>query len=210
VFTGIVEEIGEIAGVRAEQGGRRFTVRCRTVAGDLETGASVALNGVCLTVEDLDARAGSFTAFAMGETLRATTAQSWKRGDGVNLERPLRASDRLGGHLVQGHVDGVGRIRRVAAEGAWRTIDLEVPRELRHLVAHKGSLAVDGVSLTVGRLTPVGCEVYLIPETLKRTTLGVRRGGDRVNLEADLLARYLHRFVESGALGPSSPGQSVG
>lgn len=204
MFTGIVEEIGEIADVRPEGGGRRLTIRCDEVLSDLRTGASVAVSGVCLTVEEIDARRSTFRAFAVGETLRRTTLEAWRRGTKVNLERSLRASDRMGGHVVQGHVDAVGTVRRLDREGVARRMDLEVPKELRPFVAFKGSLAVDGVSLTVGACSMWGCELHLIPETLKRTTLGSRRSGEAVNLEVDLMARYLFRFVESGVIRSST------
>jgi riboflavin synthase len=205
VFTGIVEEVGQIADVRREDGGRRLTVHCDEVLSDLRTGASVSVSGVCLTVEAVDVRQRTFRAFAVGETLRRTTLGAWRRGTSVNLERSLRASDRMGGHVVQGHVDAVGTVRRVGREGAARRVDLELPKEIRPFVAFKGSLAVDGVSLTVGACSVWGCELHLIPETLKRTTLGSRRSGDAVNLEVDLLARYLLRFVESGVIGSPGP-----
>jgi riboflavin synthase len=198
MFTGIIEEVGEIVEARAEGGGRRFTLRCESILEDLDIGASISLNGTCLTVEQLDPASRRVRVFAVAETLRRTTAESWRMGTMVNLERALRASDRLGGHMVQGHVDGVGRVRRVKTEGSSRQIQLEVPKEILHLVAPKGSIAVDGVSLTVGGVHSWGCDLYLIPETLRRTTFGNLRAGDKVNLEVDLMARYLLRLVETG------------
>jgi riboflavin synthase len=166
---------------------------------DLTAGDSVSICGVCLTVEKTDPAASSFQVFAMSETLKCTTAGCWRKGAAVNLERALRFSDRLGGHLVQGHVDGIGRILSVRRRGASRDLAVEIPAGLRRYIAGKGSIAIDGISLTVGRVSPQGCEVHLIPETLKRTTLDRLRGGERVNIEVDLLARYIHRLLEGEA-----------
>jgi len=203
VFTGLVEEVGTVSASQEESGGMRLRFRCREVLGGLERGDSVSVSGVCLTVERTDPAGGWFEVFAVEETRRRTTAGGWRRADRVNLERALRAGDRLGGHLVQGHVDGVGRIVRVRREGQARTLSVEIPSGLGPLVAEKGSLALDGVSLTVGRTRGRGCEVHLIPETLLRTTLGDLRGGERVNLEVDLLARYVQRLLQPGSSRPS-------
>ncbi|MBD3336602.1 MAG: riboflavin synthase [Candidatus Eisenbacteria bacterium] len=195
MFTGLVEERGRVVRSDAAGGGRKLRIACRTVLEDLRPGDSVAVGGICLTAESRSADPDGFTAFATAETVRRTTLGSWRPGTGVNLERALRAADRLGGHLVQGHVDGLGRILETRRRGAAHELHLEIPRGLRHLVAEKGSLAVDGVSLTVGELTGSGCRLHLIPETLQRTTLDGLRRGDAVNLEVDLLARYVERIL---------------
>ena len=161
-------------------------------------GASVAVNGVCLTATHVGG--DSFAADAMSETLRRTSLGTLHEGARVNLELPLRASDRLGGHVVQGHVDATGSVRDVREEGFSRVLSLEAPLEvLRHLV-EKGSVALDGVSLTVSALSDERFEVSLIPETLARTNLGALAAGDTVNIEVDILAKHVARLLELGAL----------
>jgi riboflavin synthase len=193
VFTGLVQDLGTVVAVDATGDGVRLGVRT-SLAGELREGDSVAVNGVCLTaVEVLDS---AFTADVMHETLDRT---SLGEGRGtVNLELPLRASDRLGGHVVQGHVDGTGRVAGVEEDGFARRVRVEPDDEgLLRYVVEKGSIAIDGVSLTVAALDERGLEVSLIPETLERTTLGGAEPGARVNLEVDVLAKYVERLVQA-------------
>ncbi|HEY6795515.1 MAG TPA: riboflavin synthase [Kineosporiaceae bacterium] len=201
MFTGIVEELGEV--VRLDPGAEsaRITVRGRLVTADARHGASIAVNGVCLTVVDLDDDA--FTADVMLETLRRTSLAGLDAGARVNLERPLAADGRFGGHVVQGHVDGVGTVVERVPGDRWEVVRITVPERLARYVVEKGSIAVDGVSLTVASIRdgdPAGAEgpsftVSLIPETLARTTLGLRGPGEDVNLEVDVLAKYVERML---------------
>ncbi len=192
MFTGLVSDVGRIVSADTTADGQRLEVATR-LAGELAEGDSVAVNGVCLTATTVTP--AGFTADAMHETLRRTSLGAAVAAGRVNLELPLRASDRLGGHVVQGHVDGVGTVRSVEAEGFARVITVQAPRELLRYVVEKGSIAVDGVSLTVARLDDEGFDVSLIPETLERTTLGAAAPGDPVNLEVDVLAKYVERLV---------------
>jgi riboflavin synthase len=198
MFTGLIEELGTVTRVEPRPAGRRLAVRAPGIAADLRVGDSVALNGCCLTVVERDP--GGFSVEAVPETLARTTLGEWQVGDPVNLERALRLDQRLGGHLVQGHVDGVGAVRAVAIEGEGARVTVEVPEGLVRFVAEKGSLAVDGVSLTVARALASGCEIALIPHTLSHTTSGRYAPGHRVNLEVDLVARYLARLLDESGL----------
>ncbi len=194
MFTGLVEEQGHIAAIEERSPGRRFWIAATQVLEGAAIGDSIAVNGVCLTAVALEP--SRFAVEAVPETLARTTLGALVMGDPVNLERPLTLAQRLGGHLVQGHVDGVGEVVSVANEGdGWR-VRLRVPAELRRFVAEKGSLTVDGVSLTVAAVTADGCEIAYIPHTLAVTTSGTYQSGRRVNLEVDLLARYLARLLE--------------
>jgi riboflavin synthase len=193
VFTGIVREIGTVARVERSGDGARLRVGAE-LAGGLKPGDSVAVNGACLTV--VDASGEAFEAEVMNQTLTLTTLGELEPGAQVNLEPPLRAGDPLGGHLVQGHVDGTGQVDSVAGDGFARRVEVAVPPELRRFIVERGSVAVDGVSLTVAGLTEPGFEASLIPETLERTTLGRVTGGRRVNLEMDVIARYAERLVQ--------------
>lgn len=195
MFTGLVEELGAVERVEERAGGRRFWIAAREVVRDARAGDSLACSGCCLTA--LEVEPGRFAVEAVPETLRRTTLGEWREGTPVNLERSLRLGDRLGGHLVQGHVDGVGVVTACVAEGGGRRVTLALPAELSRFVALKGSLAVDGVSLTVAGLTDAACEIAYIPHTLAVTTAGRYATGTRVNLEVDLLARYLARMLEA-------------
>ncbi len=188
MFTGLVAGRGV---VRALSEGR---LQVETpLAAELRPGDSIAVNGVCLTaVERSD---GSFAADVMPETLRRTSLEPLADGDEVNLELPLRAGDRLGGHVMQGHVDGTGSVESVNEDGLSRVVRIEAPPELLRYVVQKGSIAVDGVSLTVSSVDDQGFEVSLIPETLRQTTLGLAAPGRTVNLEVDVLAKYVERLV---------------
>ncbi|HEY2955310.1 MAG TPA: riboflavin synthase [Candidatus Eisenbacteria bacterium] len=203
MFSGIVEEVGRIADLeeRAPRGaGRRLWIAARRVLEDAREGDSIAVSGCCLTVVGVEP--GRFAVEAVPETLSRTTLGEWREGEPVNLERALRLDQRIGGHLVQGHVDGVGEIRAVAEEGEGRRVTLGLPKALARFVAEKGSLAVDGVSLTVAAANGASCEIALIPHTLRVTVAGAYAPGRRVNLEVDLVARYLARLLEgAGSAG---------
>jgi riboflavin synthase len=193
VFTGIVREIGSVDGVERSGEGARLRVRAE-LAADLAAGDSVSVSGACLTVASTSGRA--FEADVMNQTLSVTTLGGLEPGGSVNLEPPLRAGDPLGGHFVQGHVDGIGEVAAVEEDGFARRVRLAAPAELRRFIVERGSVAVDGVSLTVAGLTDRGFEVSLIPETLKRTTLGGLAEGSRVNLEVDVMARYAEQLMQ--------------
>ena len=190
MFTGLVADLGTVAEVDASESGVRLTVR---TALELTEGDSVAVNGVCLTATSLPD--GAFTADVMQETLRRSSLGALEEGSKVNLELPLRADDRLGGHFVQGHVDGLGTIWEVREEGFSHVVTIGAPPEILRYVIEKGSIAVDGVSLTVSGLGDDWLQVSLIPETLERTTLGEATTGATVNLEVDVLAKYIERLV---------------
>ncbi len=194
MFTGLVSDIGKIETVEGTSGGSRLRVTT-ALSSKLDQGDSVAVCGACLTAAAVGN--GSFEADVMNQTLELTTLGGLEAGDAVNLELPLRASDRLGGHIVQGHVDGIGEVTAVTEDGIARRLRIEAAGELLPLIAERGSIAVDGVSLTVSAVEGAGFEVSLIPETLERTTLGSLSEGDRVNLECDLVARYLQRSGEA-------------
>jgi riboflavin synthase len=208
VFTGIVEELGEVVAVDRTGDSARLTVRGPLVTAGASPGDSIAVNGVCVTVTHTTD--GTFSVDVMGETLRRSSLGELGGGSVVNLERPLRLDGRLGGHLVQGHVDAVGRIlqRGPGASPAiqWDVVRISVPAHLAPYVVEKGFIAVDGASLTISALgTMPGesgpadwIEVSLIPETLARTTLGRKQPGDPVNLEADVIAKYVERLVRTG------------
>jgi riboflavin synthase len=195
VFTGIVEELGAVVALDRVGDSARLRVHGPAVIADARPGDSIAVNGVCLTVTRTSD--GSFTADVMHETLARTSLSVLGVGDPVNLERAVRADGRLGGHLVQGHVDAVGRIERREPGERWEVLRVSVPPALSRYVVPKGSIAVDGVSLTVVEADSDGFTVSLIPETLSRTTLGHAPVGAPVNLEVDVLAKYVERMVEA-------------
>ena len=201
MFTGIVEELGQVVGVDAGADSARLTVRGPLVTTDAAFGDSVAVNGVCLTVTE--AGGGCFTADVMRETLDRTTLEALAPGDPVNLERAVPVDGRLGGHVVQGHVDGVARVAERVPGERWEAVRFDVPRALARYVAEKGSVAVDGVSLTVTDVTDraggASFTVGLIPTTLATTTLGRAQPGTRVNLEVDVLAKYVERLLAGAA-----------
>ena len=192
MFTGIVGELGRVDTFDGTADGARIRVRAK-LAGELAPGDSVAVNGACLTA--VGAADAAFEADVMNQTLELTTLGDLSSGDPVNLELALRASDRLGGHLVQGHVDGTGTVVSAEADGIARRMRVELPGELLPYVVERGSIALEGVSLTVAGLDDRVVEVSLIPETLERTTLGDREPGERVNVECDLMARYVQRML---------------
>jgi riboflavin synthase len=192
VFTGLVADLGTVAAVDATPDGVRLLLRT-ALAGEVGEGDSVAVNGVCLTATDVSGEA--FSADVMHESLRRSSLGEVRAGTRVNLELALRASDRLGGHIVQGHVDGVGAVRSVREDGFSRVVTIEAPPDVLRYVVEKGSIAVNGVSLTVSGLLGDAFEVSLIPETLERTTLGEAGAGTPVNLEVDVLAKYVEKLV---------------
>jgi len=197
MFTGIVEEIGHLRQSREEGGGRVLLVEAAGLTGDLSPGDSVAVDGVCQTVTRISGQ--SFEFFAMGETLRATTLGGLRPGASLNLERALTPTSRLGGHFVTGHVDGRARIHSITREGEWSAFRLVMEPELLAQLVPKGSIAVGGISLTVGpEILPDGCEIYVIPHTLEHTTLGAAKVQDEVNIETDLLGKYVLRYMERG------------
>ncbi|MBK9517614.1 MAG: riboflavin synthase [Anaeromyxobacter sp.] len=200
MFTGLISDVGVVERLSPRSGGARLTLRPTSLpVDDLALGESVACSGACLTVVE---RGGGLVSFdAVPETLSRTTLGGWSSGTRVNLERALRLSDRLGGHLVAGHVDAVGELLARVAEGEGARLTFSLPAALGPLVAEKGSIAIDGVSLTVATAGRDRFEVALIPETLARTTLGLARPGTRVNLEADVVARHVARLREWAPLG---------
>ncbi len=197
MFTGLISDVGTVERVAPRQGGARLTLRPRTLdVNDLALGESVACSGCCLTVAE---RGGGVVSFdAVPETLSRTTIGAWRSGTTVNLERALAIGDRLGGHIVAGHVDAVGEILARSPEGQGARLTISLPAAMAALVAEKGSIAVDGISLTVARAHRDRFELALIPETLGRTTLGGAAVGTRVNLEADVVARHIARLLELG------------
>jgi riboflavin synthase len=195
MFTGIISDLGTVV---AREGGR-FAIHCSYPAESIALGASISCDGACLTAVAVaaDPGAGStFTVDVSNETLAKTTLQEWQPGRRVNLERALRAGEELGGHLVAGHVDGVGQIVDMRDDGQSRRFTVEAPAELAAYIAPKGSVALDGVSLTVNEVSANRFGINIIPHTLTHTTLGARKPGDRVNLEVDLIARYVARLIE--------------
>jgi riboflavin synthase len=211
MFTGIVEELGEVVALDRLVDGARLRVRGKTVAEDASHGDSIAVNGVCLTVADVVG--DEFAADVMKESLDRSNLGALVAGEAVNLERSVRADGRLGGHLVQGHVDGVGALLERTPSEHWEVVRVSLPDPLARYVAEKGSIAVDGVSLTVVHVSEADFSVALIPTTLERTTLGHKSVGNVLNLEVDVIAKYVARLlgVRSPAtqmhpLGTAEPG----
>ena len=202
MFTGIIDELGEVAAVESSPDGARLRIRAE-LAAELGEGDSVAVDGACLTATSVSA--DTFDADVMHQTLELTTLGGLEPGSRVNLELPLRASDRLGGHVVQGHVDGTGPVAEISDDGFAKRLRIELPEELLPYVVEHGSIAIQGISLTIAALTADAVEVSLIPETLERTTLGAAQPGDRLNVECDVLARYVRRQLETDSrLSPLS------
>lgn len=197
MFTGIVEELGEVVALERQGDSARLTVRGPVVTGDTRHGASIAVNGCCLTV--VDVAGGAFTADVMRESLDKTSLGGLEAGSLVNLERAVLASDRLSGHVVQGHVDGVATITQRTHTEHWDVVTVAVSSDLARYIALKGSIAIDGVSLTVSDVDESTVSVSLIPTTLARTTLGHASVGDVVNLEVDVIAKYVERLLAFGA-----------
>ena len=202
MFTGIIEELGEVSAVENSADGARLRIRAE-LAAELGEGDSVAVDGACLTATSVSG--DTFDADVMHQTLELTTLGALEPGSRVNLELPLRASDRLGGHVVQGHVDGTAAVAEISDDGFAKRLRIELPEELLPYVVKRGSIAIQGISLTIAALTDDAVEVSLIPETLERTTLGAAEPGDRLNVECDVLARYVRRQLETDSrLSPLS------
>ncbi len=196
MFTGIIEELGTVKTVKSGAKSATLQVQASIVVSDVKVGDSICVNGVCLTVVEFS-RSG-FTAEVMAETLRMSDLGGLRPGGRVNLERALRPSDRMGGHLVSGHIDGVGVIKDVKKEDIAQVFTIEAPEDILRYVIKKGSIAVDGISLTVVDFDKKGFRVSIIPHTASQTTLGVKRPGDKVNLESDLIAKYVERLFPGG------------
>jgi riboflavin synthase len=196
MFTGLIADLGEVTGLERDGTGATLTISTR-LAGDLREGDSIAVNGVCLTATEVGA--ASFSAEAMIETLERSSLGQLGAGAQVNLELPLRAEDRLGGHVVQGHVDGTGLVSAIREQGFSRVLEVETDPSLARYLVQKGSVALDGVSLTVSALHGNGFAVSLIPETLQRTNLGALEVGARLNIEVDILAKHVERLMEARA-----------
>jgi riboflavin synthase len=196
MFTGLIAEVGSVSAL--ERNGAGAVLRVHSgLASELKEGDSIAVNGVCLTATEVGD--DGFAAEAMIETLERSSLGGLDSGAAVNLELPLRAGDRLGGHVVQGHVDGTGTVVAARGEGFARVLDIEPEERLQRYLVEKGSVAMDGVSLTVSALRPHGFSVSLIPETLERTNLGGLAEGSRVNIEVDILAKHVERLLEARA-----------
>jgi riboflavin synthase len=194
MFTGIVEERGTVASIEQLTNAARVAIRGSVVLSDVRAGDSIAVNGVCLTVVDLGP--DCFTADVMEETLKRSSLDAVSAGSEVNLERAARLDSRLGGHLVQGHVDGTGEVLAIEPDAHWTAMRISLPADLGRYVVEKGSITVDGVSLTVVAVDDEAFSVSLIPTTLAETTLGSRQVGDRVNLEVDAIAKYVERLMQ--------------
>jgi len=197
MFTGIIEEMGTISSLVTAHDGARITLRASVVLRDAEIGDSIAVNGVCLTV--VEVKGDSFSADVSAETLRRTSLKQAQVGSCVNLERPLTPSSRLGGHIVQGHVDGVGQLVEARTEGDGWVVRFVYPPELGRYLVEKGSITVDGISLTIAALSDQWFEIAVIPHTWKVTNLAALKQGDTVNLEVDLIAKYVERMLQPHA-----------
>jgi riboflavin synthase len=208
LFTGIIEELGAVKAVGRGRDSAVLQVQASLVTADLKKGDSVSVNGVCLTVIDFTDKA--FSAEVMAETLRKSNLGRLKTGDRVNLERALRPTDRLGGHLVSGHIDGVGRIKSVSKEDIATVFAIEAPEDVLRYIVKKGSVAIDGISLTVVDFDKAGFRVSIIPHTASLTTLGTKGAGDTVNLESDMIAKYVERLFPGGGKGEGKGGVDKG
>ncbi|MBI5192989.1 MAG: riboflavin synthase [Nitrospirae bacterium] len=194
MFTGITEELGTIKAIRSQSGGIRLSVEAKVVMEGMKTGDSIAVNGACLTVTEFNSSV--FSADVSRETVDKTGIGKLRVGDRVNLERPMRLSDRLGGHLVSGHVDGVGVIRGIINKSDASIFTIEAPKDVSKYLIYKGSVAIDGISLTVNEVQGIRFSVTVIPHTAEITTLGLKKIGDTVNLEADMIGKYVERFTK--------------
>jgi len=192
MFTGLIEEIGTIQSIRTISGGKALYIQAQKVLTDMQLGASIAVDGVCLSVVEKDPR--GFVVQAVRETLERTTINNFRQGTRVNLERAVRAGERLGGHIVQGHVDGTGQITEIKPEGEGIELRLTLPGELLRYCVEKGAIAVNGVSLTIARMSETSVTIALIPLTLRETNLGQKRVGAAVNIEVDIFAKYAAQY----------------
>lgn len=194
MFTGIIEELGEVLAIEKQQDAIRLTIGANKVLSDLGRGDSIACSGTCLTAIEIDDK--GFTADVMLETLKRSSLSEVKVGDPINLERAMSATTRFGGHIVQGHVDGVGEVVSREPSENWEWVRIRIPQELMKYVVHKGSITLDGIALTVNEIRDDVVGLSLIPETLKVTTLGYKQPGAKVNVEADVLAKHIERLME--------------
>ena len=194
MFTGIIEELGKVSAIEKQPDAIRLTIECKEVLSDLKRGDSISCSGTCLTAIEIDD--SSFTADVMLETIRRSSLDGVKVGDPINLERAMTAATRFGGHVVQGHVDGVGEIVSREKSDNWDWVKIRLPEDLMKYVVHKGSITLDGISLTVNDVDGNVIAVSLIPETLRVTTLGYKNPGDKVNVEADVMAKHIERLME--------------
>ncbi len=195
MFTGIIEELGKVAAIEKQPDAIRLTIACKEVLSDLKRGDSVSCSGTCLTAIEIDDQ--GFTADVMLETIRRSSLDGVKVGDPINLERAMNATTRFGGHIVQGHVDGVGEFVSREKSDNWDWVKIRLPKELMKYVVHKGSITLDGISLTVNEIDGDVIALSLIPETLRVTTLGYKNPGDKINVEADVLAKHVEKLMES-------------
>jgi riboflavin synthase len=203
MFTGIVEEMGAVTTVTKGLAGTRLTIMASTVMSDLTTGASISVNGACLTVTAYGET--DFSVDVSPETLSVTTVGTLAAGSPVNLERAMKLNERIGGHLVSGHIDGIGMIRGRHQDGNAILLECEAPKEILRYCVPKGSITVDGISLTVNKVTDRSFFVSIIPHTAKITTLGLKQVGDRVNLESDLIGKYVERLLQERGNLPEKP-----
>ena len=194
MFTGIIEELGEVIGIEQQPDALRLTIKCKKVLEDLKRGDSIACSGTCLTAIEIDDH--SFTADVMMESIKLTSLSEVKIGDPINLERAMNASTRYGGHVVQGHVDGVGEFVSREKSDNWDWVRIRIPKELLRYVVMKGSITFDGISLTVNEIHDDVIGLSLIPETLAVTTLGRKEPGNKVNVEVDVMAKHIERLLE--------------
>ena len=196
MFTGIIEELGKIAALEKHAGGAKIKIAAKIVTGNTSEGDSIAVNGVCLTALNIEPK--EFSADISGETLNRSTLGSLKIGSKVNLERAVTVSTRLGGHIVQGHVDGKGKFLQAIQEGDFWTVRVGFPKEIAQYLIYKGSISVEGISLTIANLTDDYCSIAVIPKTWKLTNLSSLKNGDEVNLEVDVIAKYVERIMLYG------------
>ncbi len=195
MFTGLISHLGKVKSIELNGDSAKLIIQCPEITSEIKVGDSVAVNGVCLTVTEFDAQ--SFVVDVMVQTLNLTSTGKLKEADQVNLELATKSSDRLGGHIVQGHVDGVAQVATIAEEPKWQRMDIKLPKALMKYVVAQGSITVEGVSLTVGQLNDDADQVtvWLIPETLAKTNLSTKKVGDLLNIEVDVLAKYVERLI---------------
>jgi riboflavin synthase len=201
MFTGLIQAIGQVSSIERQESSARLEISSKEIASEIAQGDSVSVNGVCLTVVSFDE--SEFTVDVMVQTLNLTSTGSLKVGSAVNLELATRTADRLGGHIVQGHVDGVAEVVAISADSQWTRMDMSIPKELMKYVVAQGSICVEGVSLTVGELNDPADQisVWLIPETLANTNLSQKQVGTALNIEVDVLAKYVERLIARGQDG---------
>ena len=198
MFTGLIQAVGQVAAIERQESSARLEISSKEIAAQIAQGDSVSINGTCLTVVSFDE--SKFAVDVMVQTLNLTSTGSLEVGSAVNLELATRTADRLGGHIVQGHVDGVAEVVAISADSQWTRMDLSIPKDLMKYVVAQGSICVEGVSLTVGELNDPADQisVWLIPETLDKTNLSHKQVGDRLNIEVDVLAKYVERLIARG------------